>query len=100
MLSGDVLLGVAGFVGVLYSMVRSYCGVVWSREARYGIAKFCPVKYCYARHAKALLLRSGIVWCSTVVSGFARLRAAGQALLSFGLVSDARWGAAIYCAAR
>lgn len=81
MLSGDVLFGVAGFVGVLYSMVRCYCGVVWNREARHGIAKSCPVKYCYARYAKALL-RSGIVWCSTVVSGFARLRAAGQALLS------------------
>jgi hypothetical protein len=78
---GEVLFCVAGFIGALYSKVRSYCGVVWNCDARYVVVKFCPVKHCYVRHAQALS-RPGIVRCGTVRSGFARLRAAGQALVS------------------
>jgi len=55
---GDVLFGVAGFIGVLYSKVRSYCGVVWNREALYRMVKFCPVK-----HGTAGL---GIMWSGDV----------------------------------
>jgi hypothetical protein len=68
--SGDVLFGAVGF-----SKARFYCGIVWKREALFCVVKFCPVKHCYVRHAKALL-RRGIVG-----SGFARLRAVGQALV-------------------
>jgi len=76
-------------------MVRSYCGVAWSREALHGIAKFGPAKHsmaslgalwscdvqwggvwsCLVRHGK-LSLRHG-----TEGSGFARLSAVGQALV-------------------
>jgi len=78
--SRDVLLGAAGFIGALYSKVRSYCGVVWSVEALHGIVKFCPVKHCMVLRAKALS-RLSILRRGTVRSGFARLRAAGQALV-------------------
>lgn len=73
--SGEVvLLGSVGWIGALYARVRSYCGVVWSREALHGIVKFGPVKHCTVMLAKALF-RHG-----TVGSGFARLRA-GQGLV-------------------
>lgn len=58
--SSDVLFGVAGFIGALYSKVRSYCGVVWNREALHRMVKFCPAKYCYARYAKASLRLGGV----------------------------------------
>lgn len=29
-------------------------GIAWLREALYRVVKFCPVKHCYARYAKAL----------------------------------------------
>jgi len=77
---GEVLFGVVGFIGALYSKVRSYCGMVWSVEALHRIVEFCPVKYCMVLRAKALS-RLSIVRCGTVQSGFARLRAVGQALL-------------------
>jgi hypothetical protein len=112
---GEVLIGVAGFTGVLYSKARSYflangdvgrggvrfyCGMVWNREALFRVVKFCPVKHGLVglgitwsgdvrwsvvrkravMHAKALL-RSGIVRRSTVGSGLARLRVAGQAMV-------------------
>lgn len=113
----EVLIGVAGLIGALYSMVRSYCGVVWNREARHVMAKFCPVKHgmawlgvivlwgCEALWsavwssavmcAKALL-RSGIAMYGIVRSGFARLRAAGQALVRryFGLAMQ---GGVLFC---
>lgn len=78
---GEVLLCIVGFIGVLYSLVRSYCGLVWHREARHVMVKFGPVMYSMALYAKAFL-RRGIVRCRTVGSGFARLRAVGQALVS------------------
>jgi len=114
---GEVLIGIVGFIGALYCLVRSYCGMVRSVEALHGILKYGPVKHCMAglgaiwscdvqrggvwsclaRYAKALFwkggavqsevrhaklsLRSGVVRCGTVLSGFARLRAVGQALL-------------------
>jgi hypothetical protein len=106
---GEVLFCVVGFIGVLYSRVRSYCGVVWNREALHRIVKFGPVKYCLVVHARALLrqgfalrgwvrrskalLRFRMVGCGTVGSGFARLRAVGQALSFSG---EERWGAVSY----
>jgi len=92
--SCDVLFGAVGFIGALYSKVRSYCGVVWSREALHGIVEFGPVKHCVAGHAKALL-RSGMVRYGTVRSGFARLRAVGQAQLSLGFVWSGEVGRCI-----
>jgi len=88
---GEVLLGLAGWIGALYSMVRSYCGIVWNREARYVIVKFCPVKHCYVIFGK-VSLRFCIVRSGTVVSSLARLCSAGQASALFWL-GDARWGA-------
>jgi len=82
---GEVLLGVVGFIGALYSKVRSYCGMVRSVEVLHGIVKFCPQKHSVVGFAKALL-RHGIVRRSTVRSGFARLRAVGQALFWWGQV--------------
>lgn len=99
---GFVLLGKVSFWqgGPVQSEVRYarlLCG-----DVLYAVAKFCPVKYCYVRHGKALLwlrevrfcsaghrgvlyclalLRSGIPRYGTVGSGFARLRAVGQGLL-------------------
>jgi hypothetical protein len=67
-LFGDVLFGLAGRVGVLYCMVRSYCGMVWNREVLHRVVKFCPVKYCYARHAKALLRRGQVWFCTALQS--------------------------------
>jgi len=131
---GEVLLCVVGWIGVLFSKVRSYCGVAWSVEALHGVVKFGPAKYSVAGsgvfwsgdvrrgavlysavwHAKALFwqggveqsevhqaklsLRCGIVRRRTVVSGFARLCAVGQALVRhyFGtvLLGNVRWSPA------
>jgi len=48
-------------------MVRSYCGMVWNREALNSMVKLCPVKHGYVRLAKALL-RRGQAWLCTVLS--------------------------------
>lgn len=60
---GDVLFGVVGFIGVLCSMVRSYCGVVWNRKARQCLVKFCPVKHWVVWLASALLRLGEVVPC-------------------------------------
>jgi hypothetical protein len=95
--SGEDRFGVAGFGGLLYGLVRFYCGLVRCIEALHGIVKFCPVKYCVVLRGKALFWH-GIAWrgsvgrClaryakaflrhGTVESGFVRLCAAGQALV-------------------
>lgn len=104
---GEVRLCVVGFVGALYSRVRSYCGVVWNVEALHSIVKFCPVKHCMVKFAKALRggVLHGLDWrgsvgrClvrlakvifrhGTVGSCFVRLCAVGQALVRhhYGLV--------------
>lgn len=101
---GEVLFCVVGFVGVLFSRVRSYCGVVWSVEALHSIVKFGPVMYSVVMYAEALFWQGGVVQNEvrhaklslrrgTVESGFARLRAVGQALVFFGiaLLGKVRW---------
>jgi len=77
---GEVLFCIVGWIGALYSKVRSYCGMAWNREALHSMVKFCPVMYSVAVHAKALL-RCGIVRYGRAESGFARLCVVGQALL-------------------
>jgi len=85
--SCEVLFAAVEFCGVLYAMASFWRGIVWSREALSRVVKFGPVKHCYVRHARASL-RLGIVRHGTVESGFARLRAAGQALVSLRLGWD------------
>jgi len=90
---GDVLR--CGVLLGLSWLGKLLCGMVWSVEALHGIAKFCPVKHCMAslgviRQAKASL-RSGIARHGTAESGFARLRAVGQALASGQVLSCGVW---------
>jgi hypothetical protein len=72
---GDVLIGVAGFSEALYSKVRSYCGVVWNREALHSIVKFCPVKQGLAGLGLTWFgdVRWCAVWNSTVMQAMAFL---------------------------
>jgi len=79
--SGEVLFAAVGLCGVLCTAASFWRGIVWLREALFRVVKFGPVKHCYVRQARALL-RLGIVRHGTVECGFARLRAAGQALVS------------------
>ena len=53
--------------------------MVWMREVLFRVVKFSPAKHCVVMLGKALC---GIARCRTVDLGFARLRAAGQALVS------------------
>lgn len=55
---GDALFGVVGsrWGTALNGKVRSYCG-----EALHAVVKFCPVKHCYARHAR--VFRGGVEYC-------------------------------------
>jgi hypothetical protein len=95
--SGEALLGGVGFIGALYSKVRSYCGMVWRSLVNYGKALFwkggagqSDVLYAEAP------LRQSIVRYGTVESGLARLRAVGQAslFLKWGMEW---WGGVKYC---
>jgi len=94
-LSCEALLGVAGFIGVLYCRVRAYFDV---DEALHSIVMFCPVRHCIVSLGvfwqggllRCIVLRGSAVWCfvrfagaflryGTVGSRFARLGAVGQA---------------------
>jgi hypothetical protein len=58
---------------------EAFRGMVLHREVLFRVAKLGPVKHCVVKFAKALC---GIVRCVTEGSCLARLRAAGQALVS------------------
>lgn len=68
--------GSVGYCTVLHG--EEFRGMVWMREVLLRVVKFSPVKHCVVRLGKVL---RGIARCRTVDPGFARLRAAGQALV-------------------
>ena len=88
--SGDVLFGVAGFIGALHSKVRSYCGVVWNRKALQSLVKFCPVKHCYVWHGIIEVLHClewhCRVWLGTVACSWASF---GNVLFGSARLGDA-----------